>query len=152
MAPKLLISAFRPLHVPRQQLNYPQFSRVASYTTNMSTSTTNQPNNASTPQESQPGQSTHTPNTPQNTENKTPLPLPAPSSENTTKLDMSTGSSTVKLDHLGPLVVNKDGTLSRIANWEQMAEIEKSNTLRILGKRNMLRREALQNAEDEGAK
>lgn len=37
------------------------------------------------------------------------------------------------------MVVNKDGTLSRIANWDKMAEIEKQNTLRILGKRNQLR-------------
>jgi hypothetical protein len=60
---------------------------------------------------------------------------------------MSTGGSTVKLDHMGPLVVNKDGTLSRISNWAEMADIERQNTLRILGKRNQLRREALQNGE-----
>ena len=65
---------------------------------------------------------------------------------------MSAGGSTVKLDHLGPLVVNKDGTLSRIANWEQMADIERQNTLRILGKRNMLRREVLQKAEEGSTK
>jgi hypothetical protein len=86
------------------------------------------------------------------TDSKTPLPLPEPSSPDTTKIDMSTGGCTVKLDHLGPLVVNKDGTLSRIANWESMAEVERENTLRILGKRNMLRREALQKAEDEDGK
>lgn len=62
---------------------------------------------------------------------------------------MSTGANTVKLDHMGPLVVNKDGTLSRIANWEAMAEIERQNTLRILGKRNMLRREGLERASRE---
>ncbi|KAH9868890.1 hypothetical protein J1614_007965 [Plenodomus biglobosus] len=87
---------------------------------------------------------------------KTPLPLPSP--ENTTdatKLDIN---STIKLDAMGPLVVNKDGTLSRIANWDTMAEIERQNTLRILGKRNMLRREGLEKAqaareeEGEGAK
>jgi hypothetical protein len=74
-----------------------------------------------------------------------PLPLPSPSDESdTTKLDMSGGSSAVKLDHMGPLVVNKDGTLSRISNWGEMSEIERQNTLRVLGKRNMLRREALE--------
>ncbi|KAI8938571.1 hypothetical protein NX059_004450 [Plenodomus lindquistii] len=79
-----------------------------------------------------------------------PLPLPEPSnSDDTTKIDMSTGGSTVKLDHMGPLVVNKDGTLSRIANWDSMAEIERQNTLRILGKRNMLRREGLEKAAAE---
>jgi len=52
---------------------------------------------------------------------------------------------------MGPLVVNKDGTLSRIANWHAMADIERQNTLRILGKRNLLRREALARAEREAA-
>ncbi|PSS00590.1 hypothetical protein BD289DRAFT_334684, partial [Coniella lustricola] len=50
---------------------------------------------------------------------------------------------TVALDHLGPIVVGKDGTISRIANWGEMAEIERQNTLRILGKRNQLRLAAL---------
>lgn len=44
---------------------------------------------------------------------------------------------------MGPLVVNKDGTLSRISNWDKMAEIERQNTLRILGKRNQLRLDGL---------
>jgi hypothetical protein len=58
--------------------------------------------------------------------------------------------STVKLDHLGPMVVNTDGTLSRIGNWEKMTEMEKKNTLRILGKRNKQRLEALRAAEQGG--
>lgn len=77
--------------------------------------------------------------------NGQPLPLPPPPTEyEARKLDMSSGEASVKMDHLGPLVVNKDGTLSRIGNWEQMTELEKKNTLRILGKRNQLRKEALQ--------
>ena len=76
-----------------------------------------------------------------------PLPLPEPSSANATQLNVN--GEGVKLDHLGPLVVNKDGTLSRIANWDKMAEIERQNTLRILGKRNQLR---LGNLRDEEAK
>ncbi len=75
-----------------------------------------------------------------------PLSLPEPDSSSPTKIDVN--GQAVKLDHLGPLVVNKDGTLSRIANWEQMAEIEKQNTLRILGKRNQLRLESLKGKED----
>lgn len=58
--------------------------------------------------------------------------------------------STVTLDHLGPMVVNTDGTLSRISNWEQMTEIEKKNTMRILGKRNKQRLEAVRAAEQGG--
>ncbi|GAB7331277.1 hypothetical protein MBLNU13_g02729t1 [Cladosporium sp. NU13] len=82
---------------------------------------------------------------------KAPLALPeAPA--NATQLDMSTGGATVSLDHLGPMVVNVDGTMSRIANWDKMAEIEKNNTLRIIGKRNKDRLAALKAAatQNEG--
>ncbi|KAI0673265.1 hypothetical protein C8Q78DRAFT_712979 [Trametes maxima] len=41
-----------------------------------------------------------------------------------------------KFDHLGPVVVNKDGTLSRVANWDAMTPMEKERTLRILVARN----------------
>jgi hypothetical protein len=77
-----------------------------------------------------------------------PLSLPEPSAASKAiTLDVSTGSA-VKLDHLGPMVVNRDGTLSRIGNWEQMADVERQNTLRVLGKRNKLRLDALKAAED----
>jgi hypothetical protein len=56
----------------------------------------------------------------------------------------------VSLDHLGPMVVNVDGTLSRIGNWDQMTEIERQNTLRVLGKRNKQRLEKLRAAEAAG--
>ncbi|KAF4159394.1 hypothetical protein CNMCM6936_001504 [Aspergillus lentulus] len=84
-------------------------------------------------------------------QNKPILALPeAPSADSqATQLDVSGGGSTVKLDALGPLVVNQDGTLSRIANWEQMTEIERRNTLRVLGKRNKLRLDTLKAAEGE---
>jgi hypothetical protein len=74
---------------------------------------------------------------------KAPLALPPAPSDGTTQLDMSNGGTTVSLDHLGPMVVNVDGTMSRISNWDKMAEIEKKNTLRIIGKRNQSRLEAL---------
>jgi hypothetical protein len=66
------------------------------------------------------------------------------------KLDMSGGDTAVKLDHLGPMVVNVDGTLSQIENWQQMTEGEQQNTLRIIGKRNQKRLEALKAKEKEG--
>ncbi|KAJ4384627.1 hypothetical protein N0V86_000227 [Didymella sp. IMI 355093] len=55
----------------------------------------------------------------------------------------------VTLDHLGPMVVNKDGSLSRIANWETMSDKEKKNTLRVLGKRNQLRLGELKGEQSE---
>lgn len=81
----------------------------------------------------------------------TPLALPGPSGA-TTKLDVSGEGGSVKLDHLGPLVVGADGTLSQIVNWENMTEIERTNTLRVLGKRNKERMEALKAAEIKGEK
>ncbi|KAF2468377.1 uncharacterized protein BDR25DRAFT_231946 [Lindgomyces ingoldianus] len=55
------------------------------------------------------------------------------------------------LKYLGPMVVNRDGTLSCIMNWENMMEMERPNRLRVLGKQNQLRQEALKTTE-EGAK
>lgn len=67
------------------------------------------------------------------------------------RLDLGAeGGSTVKLDHLGPMVVNVDGSLSRIGNWDQMTEIERKNTLRVLGKRNKQRLAAVKAAQGEG--
>lgn len=45
----------------------------------------------------------------------------------------------VKIDGLGPIVVNKDGTYSRITNWHGMSEAEQQKTLKIVGKRNKAR-------------
>ncbi|UQC74362.1 uncharacterized protein CLUP02_01010 [Colletotrichum lupini] len=71
------------------------------------------------------------------------------SGSNTITLDMSGGDASTKLDHLGPLVVNQDGTMSRISNWGEMTEIERRNTLRILGKRNQLRLATLRGEKEK---
>ncbi len=60
---------------------------------------------------------------------------------------MSSGDTSLQLDHLGPMVVNADGTLSRISNWDKMAEIEQRNTWRIIGKRNKERLAVLREKE-----
>ncbi|KAI5923732.1 hypothetical protein F4810DRAFT_190821 [Camillea tinctor] len=72
-----------------------------------------------------------------------PLPLPEPPSQDAEATQVYVGGEGVKLDHLGPLVVHEDGTLSRVANWGEMAEIERENTLRVLGRRNKMRLDAL---------
>ncbi|KAJ7717569.1 hypothetical protein B0H16DRAFT_1338023 [Mycena metata] len=46
------------------------------------------------------------------------------------------GGPAVKLDDLGPMVVNSDGTLSRILNWSSLTAAEKERTLRVLTARN----------------
>ncbi|KAF9163745.1 hypothetical protein DFQ26_002161 [Actinomortierella ambigua] len=66
---------------------------------------------------------------------KPALTLPAPgdiSSSNTLEVN----GQDLKLDLLGPVVVNEDGSMSRIDNWAEMSEIEKANVRRILVKRN----------------
>ncbi|KAL9932434.1 hypothetical protein V8E36_008551 [Tilletia maclaganii] len=75
--------------------------------------------------------------------------LPAPGDEDkqqqTQSLDVSataadgSDSTTFKFDALGPLVVNSDGTLSRINNWRDMTQAERDRIVRVLGKRNQLR-------------
>jgi hypothetical protein len=58
-------------------------------------------------------------------------------------LDISSGSASIKLDALGPVVVAEDGTLSRIGNWSQMTADEQRNTQRIISERNNRRMAAL---------
>jgi len=69
----------------------------------------------------------------------TPLPallaLPAPQ-DASSGITLQLGES-VTLDHLGPVVVNTDGTLSRITNWHQMEEAEQQVVKRRIAKRNV---------------
>lgn len=81
------------------------------------------------------------------TTKKETLALPEVPFNNTTQLDMSNGSTTIKLDHLGPMVVNVDGSLGRITNWNDMTEMEQKNTLRVVGKRNQARLAAVRAKE-----
>lgn len=70
---------------------------------------------------------------------RVPLGLPAPS-------DVPSGqdsNQTIKLDHLGPMIVNSDGTISRISNWAQLTQPERDRSLRLLAKRNNVRMEGL---------
>ncbi|PTB67563.1 hypothetical protein BBK36DRAFT_1197093 [Trichoderma citrinoviride] len=103
---------------------------------------------SSTSEQQQPPSSSDSASTSESTTTvpRNALPAPDPSDNGVQTLDVSGSGSTVKLDHLGPLVVNADGTMSRIANWDKMADIERENTLRILGKRNQERLAALREA------
>ncbi|KAJ3413970.1 hypothetical protein HDV05_007259 [Chytridiales sp. JEL 0842] len=56
-----------------------------------------------------------------------------------------------KLDKLGPIVVNEDGTMARITGWDKMTDIEKERTVRVLNKRNQARLKKLkEQLEREG--
>ena len=48
-----------------------------------------------------------------------------------------------KLDKLGPIVLNKDGSMSRISNWHEMTKQEQEKTHKMLIKRNKKRKEEL---------
>lgn len=76
----------------------------------------------------------------QQTSSASTLLIAPPSSGDVNARQVPLGSSeSVKLDNLGPLVVNSDGTLSRIANWENMTEQERERTTRVLAVRNRTR-------------
>ncbi|KAF7795752.1 hypothetical protein EIP86_006919 [Pleurotus ostreatoroseus] len=66
------------------------------------------------------------------------LPAAPSQTEQVPQLDVN-GETQMKFDALGPLVVNSDGTLSRIANWPNMTELERERTLRVLSARNQIR-------------
>ncbi|OAA78425.1 hypothetical protein LEL_05248 [Akanthomyces lecanii RCEF 1005] len=78
--------------------------------------------------------------------------LPAPGEGTPVTLDVSGEGSTVRLAELGPLVVNVDGTVARITNWKEMTGAERETTVRMVGRRNKQRLDALkkQNEEQEG--
>ncbi|KAI0087693.1 hypothetical protein BDY19DRAFT_952666 [Irpex rosettiformis] len=73
-----------------------------------------------------------------------PLALPPPETPKELvlsthrKLDVSGEGETMKFDELGPMVVNSDGTLSRIANWQNMTEGERERTVKVLVARNKI--------------
>ncbi|KAJ7279003.1 hypothetical protein C8J57DRAFT_151963 [Mycena rebaudengoi] len=63
----------------------------------------------------------------------------AASNESESVPQVQTGGLAVKLDDLGPMVVNSDGTLSRISNWASLTDAEKERTIRVLSARNKIR-------------
>lgn len=82
--------------------------------------------------------------------NPAPLALPAPdgfSANDPGVTTLEVGGKSISFDKLGPMVVNSDGTLSRIANWQEMTPAEQNNTIRVLSKRNQLRTSTLAQAQ-----
>ncbi|KAG0276460.1 hypothetical protein BGZ95_007507 [Linnemannia exigua] len=81
------------------------------------------------------------------------LALPAPGDVSSSSAGgvptLEVNGQDIKLDLLGPVVVNEDGTMSRIDNWHEMADIEKANVRRILLKRNESRLTRLRAERDK---
>lgn len=63
------------------------------------------------------------------------------------------GGDGLKLDAMGPLVVNVDGSVGRVGNWAEMTPAEREGTRRLLARRNQERLRALREREEslEGA-
>jgi hypothetical protein len=52
--------------------------------------------------------------------------------------------NSIAIDLGGPVIINNDGTISRISNWDQMTENEKEMTVKIITKRNQERKKILE--------
>lgn len=64
-------------------------------------------------------------------------------------LEATIEDNVAKLDFLGPIIVNTDGTLSRIPNWSTLTKDEQLNTLRLIAKRNKIRMEILKQQQEQ---
>ena len=91
------------------------------------------------------------------------VPLSLPSSESSvvggsrvggSVPSLSVGGPSLSLDELGPIIVNKDGTTSRVTNWLTMNKDEQERTQRMIIKRNEKRlkvlKEKMENGELDG--
>ncbi|QRV88702.1 Fungal specific transcription factor domain [Ceratobasidium sp. AG-Ba] len=86
-------------------------------------------------------------------EKHTPLLLPAPGEGTSGDSDITTlevGGKSISFDKLGPMIVNSDGTLSRISNWQELTPAEQTNTVRVLSKRNQLRMASVSKKQEHG--
>jgi hypothetical protein len=77
------------------------------------------------------------------------LPAPSPEAEGGARR-LEVGGAALKLEELGPMVLNVDGTVSRITNWASLTERERRATVRVLTKRNAERAARLQQVQREG--
>lgn len=73
------------------------------------------------------------------------LPSPDPNS-NLPRIRLG---ETIRLEEMGPIILNKDGSTRRIANWDNLSEHEKEVTWRRISKRNEERRQALLRLQEE---
>ena len=70
--------------------------------------------------------------------------------ENNGVRQVEVGGEALSLDELGPIIINEDGTMRRIANWHLLTDQEKEHTQRKIAKRNKIRIEALQQLRATG--
>lgn len=87
------------------------------------------------------------PDTPKNSQNgeqqDSIIPqLPAPNNDNEDIPVIRLGE-TIRLEEMGPIILNSDGTTRRISNWDTMTEKEREVTWKRISKRNEERRQRL---------
>ena len=75
------------------------------------------------------------------------LKLPEPSSDDIPTLKLG---ESMTFHHIGPIIVNVDGSTSRIGNWDEMSKVEQEIAWKRISARNQKRRDALlkKNQED----
>lgn len=56
---------------------------------------------------------------------------------------------TIRLEEMGPIILNTDGTTRRIENWDQLTKKEQEVTWRRISKRNEERRQVLMKEQEE---
>lgn len=67
------------------------------------------------------------------------LALPAEVVGGESPAQVQVGGASTALDSLGPVIVNKDGSLARIANWHLLTNEEQAATKRLIGTQNKKR-------------
>ena len=83
------------------------------------------------------------------------LALPSSSADGSAH-QLNIGGSSHSMDYLGPMIVNADGSLRRITNWDELSPEEQANTKRIVVERNRKRllklkeKMAAKEAEEKG--
>jgi len=73
-----------------------------------------------------------------------PLALPASDGAQS----VAVGGEAVAMEELGPIVINTDGTTSRITNWPEMTPAEQEKTRRVIVARNAKRLAKLEAARE----
>ena len=73
-----------------------------------------------------------------------PLALPASDGAQS----VAVGGEAVAMEELGPIVINTDGTTSRITNWHEMTPAEQEKTRRVVVARNAKRLAKLEAARE----
>ncbi len=74
------------------------------------------------------------------------IPLLPPTVEGSQVRQLVLGE-TMKMDELGPIIINSDGTTRRIANWDTLSPQEQASSWRLISARNKKRIQKLQDAQ-----